>query len=127
MFSTGPFRYFRYLLYFLKTNSGLQKIYTEIDEFCFKNRDGISEIRETKNILNKQNLSKVEFTALQALMQNKNQNFIINKSDKNLGAAAAEKKDVITVQLYDIYTCIKLSMEEAEMVIAKIEWNFLKW
>ena len=35
----------------------------EIDEFCFKIQDGISEIIVTKNVMNTQNLSKLEFTA----------------------------------------------------------------
>ena len=91
----------------------------EIDEFCHKIRDGISDIIESKNILNKQNLSKLEFSALQFLMEMKNQKFIINDSNKNLGAAAAEKEDVIKEckrQLYDINTYLRLSWEE-------VEWN----
>ena len=65
-------------------------------EFCFKLWGGISEIMETKNVLGKQNFSRLELTALQGFMKNKSQDFIINDSEKNLGAAAAEKKDVIT-------------------------------
>ena len=45
----------------------------------------------------------------------KNQEYVRNDSDKNLGAAAAEKEDVIkecSQQLYDIQTYLKLSMEE---------------
>ena len=87
-------------------------------------------IIETKNVLCKQKLSKLEFTALQGLMKNKNQHFIINNPVKNLGAAAAEKEDVITEctrQLYDISTYSKLSLKEAEILIAKFEWNFWKW
>ena len=59
--------------------------------------------------MNKQNLSKLECSALQFLMKNKKKVFIMNESDKNLGAAAAKKKDVITEctrQLYDINTSI---------------------
>ena len=51
-----------------------------------------------------------------------------NDSDKNLGAAAAEKEDVIkecSRQLYDIQTYLKLSMEEVEMLIAKIRTELL--
>ena len=62
-------------------------------------------------------------------MKNKNQDFIINDSDKNLGAAAAEKKDVITEctrQLYDISTYFQLSLEEAELLIAKIKMELLE-
>ena len=49
---------------------------------------------------------------------------IINDSDKNLGAVMADKEDVIEEckrQLYDIKTYIKLSLEEMEMLIAKIK------
>ena len=82
------------------------------------------DIIETKNVLGKQNLSKLEFMALHGFYnEKKNQDFIINDSDKNLGAAAAENKDIITEckrQLYDISTYIKLSLEEVEILIAKI-------
>ena len=41
-------------------------------------------------------LSKFQFSELQLLMEKrKNQEFVINDSDKNLGAAVAGKKDVI--------------------------------
>ena len=43
-------------------------------------------------MLNKQNLSQQEFSALQILLKKKNKKYSINDSDKNLGAAAAEKK-----------------------------------
>ena len=59
----------------------------------------------------------------------KNQEFVINDSDKNLGAAAAEKKDVIKEclrQLCDVQTYFKLSMEEVEMLIAKIRTELLE-
>ena len=57
-------------------------------------------------------------------MELKNKSHIINDSDKNLGAVMADKEDVIEEckrQLYDIKTCIKLSLEEMEMLIAKIK------
>ena len=103
----------------IKNNFWVTEQYKEIDEFCQKIRDDISDIIESKNILNKQNLSKLEFSALQFLMEMKNQKFIINDSNKNLGAAAAEKEDVIKEckrQLYDINTYLRLSWEE-------VEWN----
>ena len=59
----------------------------------------------------------------------KNQEFIITDSDKNLGAAAAEKKDGIkecSRQLCDIQTYLKLSTEEVEMLIAKIRTELLE-
>ena len=52
-------------------------------------------------------------------MKKQNQKFIMNGSDKNLGAAAAEKKDVITEctrQLYGINPYVRMSWEEAELI-----------
>ena len=40
-------------------------------------------------------MSKQKFSALQNLVEKKNDKYIINDLDKNLGAAAAEKQDVI--------------------------------
>ena len=57
-------------------------------------------------------------------MVNKNEIHVINDTDKNLGAAVADKEDVIVEckrQLYDINTYLKLSLEEMEMLIAKIQ------
>ena len=52
----------------------------------------MADLIESKNFLNKQNImSKQEFLAFHDLFENKNDNYIINDSDKNLGAAAAEK------------------------------------
>ena len=70
-----------------------------------------------------------EFFALQCLLEKKNDKYIINDSDKNLGAAAVEKTDVIMEckrQLYDIMTYLKLSMEEVEILIAKIQSELLE-
>ena len=58
-----------------------------------------------------------------------NNKYIINDSDKNLGAVAAEKTYVIVEckrQLYDIITYLKLSMEEVEILIAKIQVELLE-
>ena len=74
--------------------------------------------------MNKQNLSKQEFAALGNLMEKKSDKYIINDSDKKLGEAAAEKEDVIKEckrQFYDINTYVKFSIQEAEMLIAKIQ------
>ena len=60
-------------------------------------------------------------------MDRKNKSQVINDSDKNLGAVIADKTDVITEcksQLYDIKMYTKLSLEEMEMLIAKI-WKSL--
>ena len=59
----------------------------------------------------------------------KNNNQIINDSDKNLGAVMADKEDVVMEckrQLYDIFTYIQLSSEEMEMLIAKIKSELLE-
>ena len=72
----------------------------------------------------KQNLSNKEFNELQKIVVNKNVVHVVNDTDKNLGAAVADKKDVIVEckrQLYDINTYLKLSMEEMEILIAKIQ------
>ena len=57
-------------------------------------------------------------------MDMKNESQIINDSDKNLGAVITDKEEVILeckIQLYGIETEIKLSLEEMEMLIAKIK------
>ena len=67
--------------------------------------------------------------ALLGLMKNKNQDFVTNDSAKNLRAPAAGKKDVITEctrQLYDISTHLKLSLDEAEILVAKIRMELLE-
>ena len=61
-----------------------------------------------------------EISALQNLLEKKNDKFIMNNSDRSLGAASAEKKDVMKEwkrQLHDINTCIRLSMQGAEILI----------
>ena len=126
---TTPGVFVRNKTFGIKNNWWASEHYREVDEFCFKIRDGIAEVIDSNNILNSQNLSKLEFSALQFLMEHrKNQEYVINDSDKNLGAAAAEKEDVIkecSRQLYDIQTYLKLSMEEVEMLIAKIRTELL--
>ena len=62
------------------------------------------------------------------MLKNPQQKFVINDSDKNLGAAVAEKEDVrkeCCRQLYDINTYIKLSAADAEMLIAKIKFELM--
>ena len=77
---------------------------------------------QTKTL--KHNLSKKEFSVLQKSVVNKNNIHVINDTDKNLGAAVADKEDVIIEckrQLFDINTYLKLSSEEMEMLIARIQ------
>ena len=60
------------------------------------------------------------------MIVNKNEVHVINDTDKNLGAAIADKEDVVNEckrQLYDIATYFKLSIEQMEMLIAKIQTN----
>ena len=62
-------------------------------------------------------------------MEAKNENQIMNDSDKNLGAVMADKEDVVIEckrQLYDISTYIKLSFEEMEILIAKVRSELLE-
>ena len=49
---------------------------------------------------------------------------MVNDTDKNLQAAIADKEDVIKEckrQLFEVKTYIKLSVEQMEMLIAKIQ------
>ena len=48
----------------IKNNFWVPEQYKEINEFCFRIQDNIAELFESKNIFNKQNLSKQEFGAL---------------------------------------------------------------
>ena len=60
-------------------------------------------------------MSNNEFSALQNVIEVKNESQIINDSDKNLGAVMADKEDVVIEckrRLYHISTYIKLSFEE---------------
>jgi len=66
--------------------------YNEIDDFCFKLRDGITNIMENVYKESAENMSKNEFSVLQNIMEVKNENQIINDSDKNLGAVWQIKK-----------------------------------
>ena len=61
---------------------------------------------------------------LQKIVVNKNVVHVVNDTDKNLGAAIADKEEVISEckrQLFDINTYLKLSLEEMEMLIARIQ------
>ena len=54
--------------------------FKEIDDFCFKLRDGITNIIENVNLESVENMSNNEFSALQNIMEAKNENQIINDS-----------------------------------------------
>ena len=67
-------------------------------------------------------------TALRQLIRAKNNKIVINDTDKNMGAADADKKDVIKEcerQLGDIKTYFKISEEELKQFITEIQ-NKLK-
>ena len=58
------------------------------------------------------------------MIVSKNKVSVVNDTDKNLEAAIADKEDVITEckrQLFEIKTYNKLSFEQMEMLIAKIQ------
>ena len=79
--------------------------YNEIDHFCYNIRDGIANLIEGQMKFLKQNLCKQEFNKLQKIIVNKNEIHVINDTDKNLGAAIADKDEVIDEckrQLFDI-------------------------
>ena len=62
-----------------------------------------------------QNISTKEKTALGKLIRAKNNTIVINDTEKNMGAADTDKKDVIfefARQLSDIKTYLKLTQEE---------------
>ena len=100
----------------LKTNFVANIKYKEIDSFGWRVREKITEIVE-KTLKQKfgQNISNKEKTALKNLIRAKNESIVINDTDKNMGAADADKEDVIFVcvrRLGDIKTSFKISEEE---------------
>ena len=75
-----------------------------------------------------QNISNKEKTALRKLISAKNNKVVINDTDKNMGAADADKEDVVfecVRQLSDIKTNLKLTEEELKTIISEIQ-NKLK-
>ena len=113
----------------IKNNWWANEQNNEIDNFCYNLRDGIANLIDGHNEMLKQNLSNKEFNELQKIVVNKNVVHVVNDINKNLGAAVADKKDVIVEckrKLYDIKTYLKLSMEEMEMLIAKIQMELQK-
>ena len=75
----------------------------------------------------KQNLSNKDFFEVQKLKNMKNKSQVINDCDKKLEAVMAGKTDFISEckrQLYDVKTFITLSLEEMDILIAKLNWNF---
>ena len=91
----------------LKAIFGQTKGITKLTLFCYNIRDGIANLIDGQSKVLKQNLCKQEFNKLQKIVVNKNEVFVINDTDKNLGAAIADKEDVVIEckrQLFDIKT-----------------------
>ena len=121
---TTPGTFVKNKNFHIKNNWWANEQYNEIDNFCYNIRDGIANLIDGHNEMLKQNLSNKEFSELQKIVVNKNVVHVVNDTDKNLGAAVADKTDIIVEckrQLYDIHTYLKLSMEEMEILIAKIQ------
>ena len=75
-----------------------------------------------------QNIPNKEKTAFKNLIRAKNEQIVVNDMEKNVGAADADKKDVIfecVRQLEDIKIYLKISEEELKIFISEIQ-NKLK-
>jgi hypothetical protein len=114
----------------VKTNWETNIINKEVEAFGWRVRDKISEMIESK-IHEKvgQNISNKEKTALKNLISAKNKNIVINDTDKNMGAADADKQDVVDEcvrQLSEQKTYLKITEEELIYMIAEIQTTKLK-
>ena len=80
----------------VKTNWEAKIVHKEVEAFGWRVREKISEMIESK-IHEKvgQNISNKEKTSLKKLILAKNKNIVINDTDKNMGAADADKQDVV--------------------------------
>ena len=97
--------------------------------FGWRVREKINEVIE-KMVKHKfgRNISNEEKSALRNLIRAKNKSIVINDTDKNMGAADADKTDVIKEcerQLGDMKTYLKNSEEELKQFITEIQ-NKLK-
>ena len=109
----------------VKSNWEANTIHKEVEAFGWKVRDKISEMIESKiHEKTGQNISNKEKTALRNLISAKNKNIVINDTDKNMGAADADKKDVVDEcvrQLHEEKTYLKLTEEELKNIISEIQ------
>ena len=83
----------------------------DINSFCWKLRDDIDRFIDT-SFISRQNVSNKEIGALKKLKNEKNKVICIDDTDKNLGAATADKSDVTKAcrrQLYNQSMYFKLS------------------
>ena len=92
---TTPGTFVRNKNFHIKTGFWTDESYNDIDTFCYNIRDGIANLIDGQIKMLKQNLCKQEFKELQKIIVNKNEVHVINDTDKNLGAAIADKEDVI--------------------------------
>ena len=109
----------------VKTNWEAETINKEVEAFGWRVRDKISEMIESK-IHEKvgQNISNKEKTSLKKLILAKNKNIVINDTDKNMGAADADKQDVVDEcvrQLSEQKTYLKITEEELKYIISEIQ------
>ena len=93
--------------------------------FGWRVREKINEVIE-KMVKHKfgQNISNKEKTALRNLIRAKNKSIVINDTDKNMGAADADKTDVISEcerQLGNMKTDLKISEDEFQQFITEIQ------
>ena len=109
----------------VNSNWEAETISKEVEAFGWKVRDRISEMIESKiHDTIGQNISNKEKTALRKLISAKNNTIVIDDTDKNMGAADADKKDVVfecARQLSDIKTNLKLSEEVLKSIISNIQ------
>jgi hypothetical protein len=110
-------------LYFIKSTWETDENLPIIDNFCWNVRDKIAEMVDTKSeAKTATNLSNAEKSVLKKLISTKNQNFIINDTDKNVGPSISDKEVVISEckrQLSDSMVYKKLNPKEIENLISE--------
>ena len=109
----------------VKTNWEAETINKEVEAFGWEVCNRIKEMIKSKihdNI--GQNISNKEKTALRKIIRAKNNKIVIIDTDKNMGAADADKKDVVfecARQLLNIKTYLKFSEEDLKSIISDIQ------
>jgi len=109
----------------VKTNWEAETINKEVEDFGWEVCNRINEMTKSKihgNI--GQNISNKEKTALRKIIRAKNNKIVIIDTDKNMGAADADKKDVVfecARQLLNIKTYLKFSEEDLKSIISDIQ------
>ena len=103
------------------------KQYKEIDAFGWKLRERINSVIESmKKEKRSQNLSNKENYALRNLIKTKNDKIVMNDTDKNMGAADANKSDVIfecARQLNDAKHTINFRRPKSKTLSPKYKQN----